>query len=119
MKYNELELKLPVPPSLNKLYSQKHWSARSNMKNKYKQIIYEALQQYDPFYAETYSLDISYNCRYDVDNMVLASKFLSDSLKSLGYIKDDNSKHYKKMCIWVDETIEKNFVVVKIKYYGQ
>ena len=115
--YNEIELLMPVPPSLNKLYSQKHWSARSNMKNKYKEIVYEALQQYDPFFADTYTLDISYNCGYDIDNMVLASKFVSDSLKSLGYIKDDNPKHFKKLSLQKDEELEKGKIKVVIRYH--
>lgn len=119
MTPQEIILLMPVPPSLNKLYSQKHWSARSNMKNKYREIVYAALQEYDPFFAQTYSLDISYNCPYDVDNMVLASKFVSDSLKSLGYIKDDSPRYFKKLSIRKDEEIEKGYTKVIIRYYGE
>lgn len=36
--WNELELTLPKPPSLNKIYESKHWSIRKKYKDEYTKI---------------------------------------------------------------------------------
>jgi hypothetical protein len=60
------------------------------------------------------SIHIRYNSRLDVDNNVLVSKFVADTLVANKWILDDSTKYYKSLRIVFDETVEKNYCEVKI-----
>lgn len=113
----EVILTLPKPPSLNKIYAGKHWAVRKKYKDDYKKICEEALGEYDPFTCQAFRLDIVYNSRLDIDNGILVSKFLADTLVSLGVVEDDSPKYYDQVRITYDSSIPKNQYIVKIKYY--
>jgi hypothetical protein len=109
-----IELHLPKPPSLNKIYAGKHWAVRKKYKDDYKKHCLEALQKYDKFTCEGIEFHISYNSRLDIDNGILVSKFLADTLVSEGIIPDDNPKYYKKVTLVFDENLEKNTYICKV-----
>ena len=76
------------------------------------------LDKYDDFYFESYEIHIRYNTRHDVDNVILVSKFLSDTLVDRGMVKDGGNKLYKRLDIRVDKDIPKNTCLVKLKCYN-
>jgi hypothetical protein len=112
--WTEIELRLPKPPSLNKIYAGKHWAVRKKYKDDYKAICTEALAHYDKFTCEGFRMDISYRSRLDIDNGILVSKFLADTLVALEVVKDDNPKYYDKVTIRYDEDLEKDTYLVKL-----
>jgi len=112
--YTKIELNLPKPPSLNKIYSGGHWAIRKKYKDEYKRACQEALSEYDRFTCEEIYIIISYNSRLDIDNGILVSKFLADTLVSEGVIPDDNPKYYKSVSIRYDGTLEKNTYICKV-----
>ena len=110
-----LNLKLPKTISLNALYAGKHWTFRKKIKDEYKKIVEAELARYDHHFAESMSIHIRYNTRADVDNLVLVSKFTADTLVANGWIADDNPKHYHKLTITFDKSVEKNYCQVEIR----
>jgi hypothetical protein len=114
---NELTLSLTLPKtiSLNALYAGKHWTFRKKTKDEYKKIVEAELARYDHHFAESMSIHIRYNTRADVDNLVLVSKFTADTLVANGWIADDNPKHYHKLTITFDKSVEKNYCQVEIR----
>ena len=109
-----LELILPKAVSLNTLYSGKHWTYRKKVKDAYKKEVETALDGYDRYHAESMRIRIAYNSRHDVDNVILVSKFVADTLVANRWILDDSTKYYKSLRIVFDETVEKNYCEVKI-----
>ena len=110
----ELLLKLPKTISLNSLYAGKHWTYRKKIKDGYKEIVETALADYDHYSAKSCTLHIRYNTRADVDNNVLVSKFVADTLVANGWIPDDSPKYYHKLTIVFDPTVEKNYCEVRV-----
>lgn len=114
--YTLITLELPKPPSLNKIYAGKHWAVRKKYKDDYKKICADALCEYDSFVAEEFYFDISYNSRLDIDNGILVSKFLADTLVSEGIVQDDSPKYYKKVSIRYEPDLPKNTYIVNIYF---
>ena len=110
-----LHLTLPKTVSLNTLYAGKHWTFRKKKKDEYKKIIEKELARYDHHIAKGMSIFIRYNARTDVDNNVLVSKFVADTLVANEWIADDSPKHYNKLTIVFDSTVEKNYCEVEIR----
>jgi len=92
--------------SLNQLYSQKHWSARSAMKNKYIKIFTTLLLQAKVKPMRELSIVLFYSSRMDVDNCVCGCKFLSDAVKGK-YLEDDSAKFYKALFMIHDSELPK------------
>jgi len=114
----EIELTLPKPPSLNMIYAGKHWTYRKKKKDEYKIICIQALSNYDAFTCETFRMVIRYNSRLDIDNGILVSKFLADTLVSEGIVPDDSPKYYDKVSIEYDKSLEKNTYMVTLRCNG-
>lgn len=108
MDITEIELILPKPPSLNTIYAGKHWTYRKKKKDEYKIICQEALSNYDKFTIDSFKMDIKYNSRLDIDNGILVSKFLADTLVSEGIVPDDNKKYYTQVTITYDSELPKD-----------
>jgi len=111
----DLQLRLPKTVSLNTLYAGKHWTFRKRVKDEYKKIVEEELSRYDRYRAEACTIHIRYNSRADVDNIVLVSKFVADTLVGNGWIPDDSPKYYHKLTIIYDKEVEKNYCEVTIR----
>jgi hypothetical protein len=112
---NDIELNLPKPPSLNQYYAGKHWAIRKKQKDEYSKVCKEELEKYDYFTCSSYEIHIRYNSRHDVDNIILVSKFLSDTLVSQGIVKDDGNKYYKRLNIKIDKDLPKDTFLVTIR----
>ena len=124
MDFTEIELILPKPPSLNMIYAGKHWTYRKKKKDDYKIICQDALSKYDKFTCEGLRMAISYNSRLDIDNGILVSKFLADTLVSEGIIPDDNKYYYTEVKIVYDGDLPKNtykviLICKNLKYVEQ
>ncbi len=118
LDYNEIQIKLPKPPSLNQFYAGRHWTVRSKFKESYWNEIKESLDSIDPFTMLRFSIYVRYNCNYDVDNAIICAKFLADYLRKNGYVKDDSPKYFFSQKTEHDQDVEKNTFVAKIKCYG-
>lgn len=118
MDYVEVELELPKPPSLNKIYAGKHWAVRKKYKDDYKRECQKQLEKLDDFICDRIQFFITYNSRLDIDNGILVSKFLADTLVSEGIIPDDNPKYYDRVTLKYDLGLPKNTYLVKIKCFG-
>lgn len=116
--YNEVKITLPKPPSLNQFYAGKHWTIRSKKKSEYWSYIAKELDSLDRFHMERFSIDVRYNCRYDVDNAIVCSKFLADYLRNNGYVDDDTPKYFFSQKTQYDPELEKDSFLVNIKCYG-
>lgn len=116
--YREITIPVPKPPSLNALYSGKHWSNRFGEKSSFGKEIKQVLNAYDKFAADKISIHLRYNCRFDVDNTIVAIKFLADYLKSHGYIVDDTPKYFTAISSEYDSSLGKNEFVATIKCWG-
>lgn len=114
----EIKLTLPKPPSLNKIYAGQHWAVRKKYKDDYKAICCEALADFDTFTCEAFRLVIRYHSRMDIDNGILVSKFLADTLVAEGVVEDDSPKYYDQVKITFDKTLPKNTYEVIIQCYG-
>lgn len=100
-------------PSLNEYYSGKHWSVRKKKADSIKSKICGLIKENMPHHINTFDIEITYNNRMDVDNVIL-SKFFVDSLRKLKIIPQDNTKHYKGLSIRFDDTIRKNTYLIKL-----
>lgn len=116
--YQEITIPLPKPPSLNALYSGKHWSSRFGEKSSFGKQVKETLRSYDAFHADKVSIHLRYNCRFDVDNTIVAIKFLADYLKSHGYIDDDTPKYFTAISSTFDNSLGRNEFLAKICCWG-
>jgi len=114
----EIDLDLPKPPSLNQYYAGKHWAIRKKQKDEYSKFCKEELEKFDAFTCESYEIHIRYNTRADVDNLVLVSKFTADTLVANEWIADDNPKHYHRLTITYDKSVEKNYCEVEVRLKG-
>lgn len=114
----QINLEIPKPPSLNKFYAGRHWSFRNNETRKAHTAIHEELKKFDSYTAESFSIHISYRSRYDVDNSILACKFLSDCIVEAGICEDDSPKYFKKLKIVFDPELPLNTYKATITLNG-
>lgn len=112
-----LHLKLPKTISLNALYAGKHWTFRKKIKDEYKKIVETELGNFDKYHFDSFKITIKYNYNQDIDNVVLVSKFVSDTLVANNWVDDDSPKYYKELKIIYDAEIEKNYCQVIV--YGK
>jgi hypothetical protein len=99
--------------SLNMFYAGGHWSERSKVKTKFKNIFTILFLQAKIKPLEQFTISLVYNSRLDPDNVVAMAKVYCDSLKGR-YIKDDTKKYYKGLSISPDETLPHNTYVFTI-----
>lgn len=112
---NEIILNLPKPPSLNQYYAGKHWTIRKKQKDEYSQHCKEEIEKYDAFTCDSYEIHITYHSRHDVDNVILISKFLSDTLVAMDIVEDDGNKYYKRLDIRINKDLPKDTFIVKVR----
>lgn len=99
--------------SLNDLYSQKHWGARSATKNKYRKLFSALVEQAKEFSFEKYALITFYNTRHDVDNITGMTKIFIDTIKK-NEVLDDAKKNYRGLLIFPDEALKSKveFIII-------
>ena len=115
---NEIEVSIPKPPSLNQLYSGKFWTYRVKQKEQYYEGISRALEGYDKWTMDRFAIHLRYNSRYDLDNSVVAVKFLADYLRYNGYVHDDTPKYFVDLRITYDGDLKKDQYIAKIICYN-
>jgi len=111
----DIELTLPKPPSLNAYFNSKHWAIKVKYKKEYTKYCEEQIALYDAFTCSSYEIHIRYHSRHDVDNIILVSKFLSDTLVAKGIVKDDGNKYYKRLNIKIDKDLPKDTFLVTLR----
>lgn len=105
--------------SLNKFYSQGHWSMRHKLKNEFGNTFKNLFSDYGKLtWMQAYSILIFYNSRHDPDNVIGMEKLFIDALKEerdqngkiikKGYIHDDSKKYCKGVFIVPDITLKTN-----------
>ena len=120
MTTNRLELQIDLlkPPSLNAYYAGGHWTKRKKAKDENLAHITRQFEQYDEFTCDRFEIDLAYNSRYDCDNSIVAVKFLSDAIVSLGICPDDNKKHFQKCSIKVNTELPSNTFIASVKFFN-
>lgn len=95
--------------SINKIYSSPHWTVRSKLKKKWRDMFALMLKEYDkPDKVDNYRVRASFNNRLDLDNNVMMVKFFNDALKQEGWIADDNPNYFTTLKMSVDKRLKKN-----------
>ena len=100
----EVTVTLGKVPSLNSFYAGSHWTKRKKAKDAALQEIkeqlgYSTLPPYRSFRIVAY---VRY--RYDLDNSIIAIKFTSDALKTLGWVIDDSPKYFRRcLLVWKEQ----------------
>ena len=103
-KNKEVKVTLGKVPSLNSFYAGSHWTKRKKAKDAALQEIkeqlgYNTLPPYRSFRIVAY---VRY--RYDLDNSIIAIKFTSDALKTLGWVIDDSPKYFRRcLLVWKEQ----------------
>lgn len=113
-KNKEIVLTLGKVPSLNSFYAGSHWTKRKKAKDAALETIKSQLgfnqgAPYNSFRVRAY---VRY--RYDLDNSIIAVKFTSDALKTLGWIKDDSPKYFRHLVLVWKEEIPKDEAEIQI-----
>jgi hypothetical protein len=113
-KNKEIEINLGKVPSLNSFYAGSHWTKRKKAKDAALEKIKQQLgfnkgAAYNSFRVTAY---VRY--RYDLDNSIIAIKFTSDALKTLGWIKDDSPKYFRHLVLVWKEEIPKDEAKIQI-----
>lgn len=106
-----------IPPSFNEFYSGAHWGKRKGMRDEWHGIFMAAIVQSGmPKPIRTpICLNVTEFCKgrvRDCDNVVVAAKFMADTLKELGYIKDDSPKEIASVILQARKGDKDRTVVV-------
>lgn len=95
--------------STNKIYSAKHWGARSAAKTKYRDIFSVLLLEAKVKPFSEFKLSLQYKNGMDIDNLSIMAKFFADTLKGK-YVEDDTPKYFKSLTISYNENLPKNTI---------
>lgn len=100
----EVTVTLGKVPSLNSFYAGSHWTKRKKAKDAALQEIKEQLgcNTLPPYRSFRIVAYVRY--RYDLDNSIIAIKFTSDALKTLGWVIDDSPKYFRRcLLVWKEQ----------------
>lgn len=89
---------------------------RKRAKDKFKAQVLEQLHQYDKVQFKQVKVRAETNLGYDIDNCIMSVKFAMDAFKEWGGIADDNKKHFPKVTLEHNPSIQKD--TTKIFFYG-
>ena len=114
-KNKEIVLTLGKVPSLNSFYAGSHWTKRKKAKDAALKEVKEQLgfNQDAPYNSFRVTANVRY--RYDLDNSIIAVKFTSDALKTLGWIKDDSPKYFRRLSMVWTEQVPKDKAEITIE----
>lgn len=62
---------------------------------------------------DKFRIEIEYNSRLDLDNVITLPKMLIDTMKGV-YIKDDTKKYYRGLSIEPNEQLSGSTYIIKI-----
>ena len=103
-KNKEIVLTLGKVPSLNSFYAGSHWTKRKKAKDAALKEVKEQLGfNQGPAY-NSFRVTANVRYRYDLDNSIIAIKFTSDALKTLGWVIDDSPKYFRRcLLVWKEQ----------------
>jgi len=102
-------------PSLNQFYSSKHWAIRKKHKDTIAAQVLEQLEKHDLVTYKGVEVYLQCNYRMDLDNCIMAVKFVMDSFKKWGGIQDDSPKYFKKLRMEVNQEMPKDSCVIELR----
>ena len=107
-KNKEIVLTLGKVPSLNSFYAGSHWTKRKKAKDAALEAIKGQLGHNKGAAYNSFRVTAYVRYRYDLDNSIIAVKFTSDALKTLGWIKDDSPKYFRHLLLVWKESLSAN-----------
>jgi len=110
-----IQIHLNKIPSLNQFYSSKHWIFRKKLKDELSQEILAQLEQYDQVSFEGLEVYLRCNYRMDLDNCIMAVKFVVDSFNKWGGLTDDSPKYFQKIRMEVDKSLPPTSCIVELR----
>lgn len=113
-KAKEITLKLGKVPSLNSFYAGSHWTKRKKAKDAALETIKSQLESNKGLPYNSFAIVARVRYRYDLDNSIIAVKFTSDALKTLGWIIDDSPKYFRQLVLVWSRDIPKDTAVLDI-----
>lgn len=111
----EVTVTLGKVPSLNSFYAGSHWTKRKKAKDATLKEIKEQLGYNTALAYRSFRVIAYVRYRYDLDNSIIAIKFTSDALKTLGWIIDDSPKYFRHCLLVWTEQIPRNTAKVIIE----
>jgi hypothetical protein len=114
-KNKEIVLTLGKVPSLNSFYAGSHWTKRKKAKDAALETIKEQLGYNTGAPYNSFRVIAYVRYRYDLDNSIIAVKFTSDALKTLGWIKDDSPKYFRYLLLVWSEQIPRDEAQITIE----
>lgn len=116
-----LEIVLPFDGSIsmNKLYSGMHWTKRKKIADSWHRKFKDELSKYDAQEYKQLEVVLHVNNRLDIDNCSVIVKLCVDTVKQLGFIKDDTPKYFKSMKIKSNkDDLKYNTGVFYLRFYS-
>ena len=110
-----IQIRLTKIPSLNQFYSSKHWTFRKRLKAALNTEIVSQLDQYDKVTYEGLEVRLWCNYRMDLDNCIMAVKFVVDAFNKWGGLEDDSPKYFQKIRMEVDKSLEKTSCLIELR----
>ena len=114
-KNKEIVLTLGKVPSLNSFYAGSHLTKRKKAKDAALETIKEQLGYNTGAAYNSFRVTAYVRYRYDLDNSIIAIKFTSDALKTLGWIKDDSPKYFRRLSMVWTEQVPKDKAEITIE----
>jgi len=100
----EVIVTLGKVPSLNSFYAGSHWTKRKKAKDATFKEIEQQLGYNKGSAYNSFRVTANVRYRYDLDNSIIAVKFTSDALKTLGWVIDDSPKYFRScVLVWTEQ----------------
>jgi len=100
----EVIVTLGKVPSLNSFYAGSHWTKRKKAKDATFKEIEQQLGYNKGSAYNSFRVTANVRYRYDLDNSIIAIKFTSDALKTLGWVIDDSPKYFRScVLVWTEQ----------------
>lgn len=99
--------------SLNDAYKV-HWTRGKKIKDTLKEAFKVLIEKAALPRIEKFRLEVSYNARYDVDNIVPVLKCFVDQLRYCNIIRDDTKKIYTGFSVRFDSNLPGNTYQITI-----
>lgn len=63
---------------------------------------------------ETFSLQVRFNSKQDVDNVWLTCKVFVDLLRAMNKVPEDYNQFYKSVCVEFDQNLPRNTIIFEV-----
>jgi hypothetical protein len=100
-------------PSLNSYAGGKNFYAKAKVIKDIKSDLRLLCIKAGFYKVDKFCIDVEFNSRHDVDNVVTIEKIFVDSLKGR-YIEDDNKKYFRGLSIRPNEELPMNTFILSV-----